>query len=66
MNARPATICLVTLSLACTAQTDRPARDTGTRPDTAAIQGAGTVPHPTPAAADSAVARDSAARTRRP
>ena len=65
MNARLAIACLAISVLACTAKSESSARDSANRPDTAAIQGAGSAPHPTPAAADSA-SGDSAARVRRP
>ena len=65
MKRRLAQTCLAVLGAACSAQNDSAARDTSV-PDTAAIQGAGSAPHPTPAEADSAAARDSAVRARRP
>ena len=56
---------LLALALGCRPSGQSDVRDTAAVPDTTAVQGAGSVPHPSPAAADSA-ARDSAARTRRP
>jgi hypothetical protein len=66
MRTRAAPLLVLALALGCGRGDEAASRDTATTPDTTAIQGAGSAPHPPPAAVDSAAPAARGDSARRP